>query len=240
MSLVIAVYVREGIVMASDSRLTLNAQSNSGGVLSIQLSVGMTDSNYKTFVTGSSIGISTYGAADIGGVPIAGFIESFIQTPAAASLTKVQDLSKEILSYFRNINPALGTFFLVGGYDPGQVPEQEVWYVSVADNVMEKVNKKDEQGAKWGGEVDVLSRLITPSGALDGTGKLAAPFPSFPIPWNFFTLQDAIDFAVFGIRSTSDVIRFQQRAKTVGGDVDVLVIKPSGTTWVKRKELEVR
>ncbi len=68
-------------------------------------------------------------------------------------------------------------------------------------------------------------------------GKLGQPLPYFQIPYQFFTLQDAIDFCVFAVRSTTDAIKFQPRPKTVGGPIDVLVIKPDEAFWVQRKEL---
>jgi hypothetical protein len=61
--------------------------------------------------------------------------------------------------------------------------------------------------------------------------------PYYHIPWGFFTLQDAIDYAIYAVRATIDSIRFQPRAKTVGGPIDVLVIKPDGAFWVQKKEL---
>jgi len=73
-SFVITLYVREGIVMASDSRLTLNTQNQQGQNQIVNLAVGQSDSNYKTFLSPSNIGISNYGAADIGGTPIGGYI----------------------------------------------------------------------------------------------------------------------------------------------------------------------
>jgi hypothetical protein len=52
------------------------------------------------------------------------------------------------------------------------------------------------------------------------------------------TLQDAIDFAVYAVRTTIETMRFQQKEKTVGGPIDILVIKPNEVpTWIKRKEL---
>ena len=39
------------------------------------------------------------------------------------------------------------------------------------------------------------------------------------------------------MRSTIDAIRFQPRPKTVGGPIDVIVIKPNRSFWVQRKEL---
>jgi hypothetical protein len=78
MTFIICLYVREGIVMASDSRLTLNATRQEGDNRIIQMAVGQSDSNYKTFLTQNGIGISAYGAAEIEGTPISGYIDSFI------------------------------------------------------------------------------------------------------------------------------------------------------------------
>ena len=55
------------------------------------------------------------------------------------------------------------------------------------------------------------------------------------------TVLDAIDFAVYAVRSTVDSIRFiATRSKTVGGPIDVLVIKPREAFWVQRKTLKVQ
>src|SRR2546423_15420948 len=114
MSLVITVYVREGIVMASDSRLTLNSTlpAPAGGQI-IQLAVAQSDSNYKTFLTPTNVGISTFGAADIGGVPIAGFVESFINDVVAPGNLVVDQVAAHILPHFRSMNPIPDTHFIV-------------------------------------------------------------------------------------------------------------------------------
>jgi len=240
MSLVITLHVREGIVMASDSRLTLNTQRQSGANQIVNLAVGQSDSNYKTFLTPNGVGISTYGAADIGGVPIGGYVESFINDIVAPKALTVEQVADEILKYFRAQKPIPDTFFHVAGYKKtGNTSEQHVWQVSVAQGTKNKLNPPGDQGAWWGGESDILSRLILPVGILDQNGNVKDKPPTFDIPWGFFTLQDAIDFATFAVRSTIEMLRFQPRAKTVGGPIDVLVIKPTGPSWVQRKELRV-
>jgi hypothetical protein len=99
------------------------------------------------------------------------------------------------------------------------------------------LNPPGQQGASWGGEVDVLTRLIQPVAEVNQQGEVVTRLPSHPIPWNFFTLQDAIDFAIFAIGSTINAMRFELRPKTVGGPIDVLIIKPTGAFWAQRKEL---
>ena len=226
--------------MASDSRLTLNTQSQTGPTQVVNLAVGQSDSNYKTFLTPNGVGISTYGAADISGVPIGGYVESFINDIVAPKALTVEQVADEILKYFKAQQPVPATFFHVAGYKKtGNTSEQHVWQVSVAQGTKTKLNPPGEQGAWWGGESDILSRLILPVGFLDPAGNVKERHPIFNIPWGFFTLQDAIDFATFAVRSTIEALRFQPRAKTVGGPIDVLVIKPTGASWVQRKELRV-
>lgn len=240
MSLVITLYVREGIVMASDSRLTLSTHQQSGSSQTVNLAVGQSDSNYKTFVTAEHVGISTYGAADIKGVPIGGYIESFINDVVSPATLTVDQVAEKVLKYFQGQQTVPDTHFYVAGYKKtATTSEQQVWQVSVAQGTKKQINPAGVQGVAWGGESDILSRLVQRVGILDQTGSVIETPPYHQVPWGFFTLQDAIDFAIFAVRSTIDALRFQPRAKTVGGPIDVLVIKPTGALWVQRKELRV-
>jgi len=144
----------------------------------------------------------------------------------------------ELLKYFRALQPVPDTQFHVAGYKKTQKSsEQQVWHVSVAQGTKNQVNPSGAQGASCGGKADILSRLISPVGLLDQQGNVTSTPPVYEIPWGFFTLQDAIDFATFAERWTIEALRFQTRAKTVGGPIDVLVIKATGALWVQRKEL---
>lgn len=69
---------------------------------------------------------------------------------------------------------------------------------------------------------------------VDAHGQVMYQLPNYDVPWGFFTLQDAIDFAIFAVKSTIDAIRFQLRAKTVGDPIDVLVVKPDDSHWVQK------
>jgi hypothetical protein len=56
--------------------------------------------------------------------------------------------------------------------------------------------------------------------------------------FNAFSLQDAIDYAKFLVRTTSDYQRFSGKLPTVGGDIDVaLVTNHLGFRWIAQKEL---
>lgn len=235
MSLVVTLNVREGIVMAADSRLTLNSTNNQPGGQVVNVAVGLSDSNRKLFVTPNHVGIGTYGQADIQGVPIAGFIDSFISTLPAN--TDPHQTAQNLLAHFRGMTPIPNTSFHVAGYNAATPPIDEIWTVEVQNNRIQQVNQ-GQQGMAYGGEGDIVARLIQPV-ALQGPSNTWQPLPPVSIPFNFFTIQDALDFAVYIIRTTIESIRFQTRPKTVGGPIDVLVVRPWGHEWVNLKKLQM-
>lgn len=231
MSFIISVYTHEGIVMAADSRLTLNAKVSQGET-DKEISFEFSNSTSKLFCTKKAVGISTCGDAGIGSTPIAGYIEQFVVKNQEEN---VDSLASKLLAHFRGLNPNLNTTFHVAGYTAKG--EQKLYFVSTADNASKQVNPAGFQGAQWSGEGDILNRIINAGWLSDEKGNPGQKLPVYPIPWEFFSLQDAIDFAVFGMSATIGAIRFQNRIKTVGGPIDVLVIKPAGASWIQRKKL---
>lgn len=240
MSFIITVFVREGIVMASDSRMTLNVtqQQTESVQATIRLAVGQSDASYKTFLAPNNIGISTYGAADVQGTPIAGYIEAFMRERLGDGNHTVDEVPPLLLDYCREVLPSQpDTGFHVAGYTTENNRRvQQVWQVHIKSGEIRQTN--NGQGANWSGEADILTRLLQPVWTKDASGAFK-PLPNYGIPWQFFTLQDAIDFAVYALRTTIDSLRFQPRAKTVGGPIDVLVIKPDDAFWVRRKQLYI-
>lgn len=237
MSFAITLFVREGIVMAADSRLTLNRIEAQPDGSHVHLAVGQTDSIQKIFLASNHVGISTYGDAEIKGVPITGFIETFLGM-ALPEEGEVERTARALLKFFQNNDPVPATFFHVAGYTKSDgIPQQQVWFVDLRNGQCERRNEVDKQGASWGGEADILMRLLQPVAQLDAAGNVGSRLPYYIIPWDFFTLQDAIDFAIFATRSTIEAIRFQPRPKTVGGPIDVLVLQATACKWIQRKEL---
>ena len=241
MTFIITLWTQEGIVMASDSRLTLNisAQQNNQPV---QLSFPQSDANYKTFLAPGNIGISTFGAAEIQGVPISGYIESFIHENLEGKTPDLKEVPKLLLDFFRSQSIIPDTGFLVAGYineNGKQIPH--ICRVIVTLNRIDKVIQPGQQGgATWNGETEIMSRLISPCSMVQNDG-ITISVPEAPIPWIFFTLQDAIDFAIYAVKVTRDTMRFLAKVKSVGGPVDVLIIKPGQgkdrAVWIQRKEL---
>jgi len=243
MSFVITIAVREGIVMAADSRQTLTFKDHNltdpNSKVERLISVPQTDATNKLFLARKRIGISAFGAGDIKGVPISGFIESFIMTlKDDETPEQVADLIK---IYFRRIDPNLNTWFHVTGYHPSENSESltEAWLIHVARDLKQVGIARGIQTAMWNGELDIMTRLMADVQYRWSTGQ---PFEKLPwcIPsWNYFTLQDAVDFAVYAVRTTIDTMRFLPRLRTVGGPIDVLIIKPDEAHWLKQKQLFV-
>ena len=245
MSLIITIHTNEGIIMASDSRTTFNKRDvnplpdGKGAIITNNQGVHYSDTTNKTFLTKNNIGISTCGTAAINGKPIAGYIEEFMNTKISGN-EKVSDVAKMILEEFRGFSPVLDIIFHISGYELDEkVLRQKFYRVFVAINKVVEINV-ESQGAAWNGETEILSRIINPYWTevkkTDGTityEKHDAP----PIPWNFFSLQDAIDFAKYAMNTTIETMRFQERLKTVNAPIDILAIKPSGAFWIQKKEL---
>jgi hypothetical protein len=238
MSFIITIYLREGIVMASDSRLTLYAAQQQAQS-PVRMIVGHSDSNYRTFLAPNNVGISTYGAADVQGVPITSSIETFIREQLMRHSKEVDEVATLLVKYFARMKAPADTGFHVAGYKTlGNQRVQQVWQVNLKTEEIKLVNANNTQGATWGGEADILARLLQPVWVKDAEEQYQ-PLPAYSIPWQFFTLQDGVDFAVYALRTTIDSLRFLPRPKTVGGPIDVLVIKPDNALWIQRKELHI-
>ena len=173
-------------------------------------------------------------------VPISGYIESFLNETMTAE-TDIEEVPRLLIDYFQKTPEIPAAGFHVAGYRKvnGQL-QQRIWRCFPVDKgIQDVVPAIQQQGALWNGEQDVLTRIVNQSiyfHVEDGSHQL---LPYHAVPFAMFTLQDMIDFAVYAIRTTADTMRFQVRPKTVGGPIDVLVIKPTEAEWISRKILQV-
>lgn len=182
-----------------------------------------------------------YGAATINGIPISGYIESFINEKMIEGQTSVDEVPHLLVEYFQAMPNIPDTGFHIAGYktvDEKRV--KKVYKVLILNGTI--INVVPDQllhGSIWDGESDVLIRVINPNLHFSEDMVAYSPVTSHSIPFEMFTLQDAIDFAVYAIKTTADTMRFQMRTKTVGGPIDVLVIKQHEAFWVQRKSLHI-
>lgn len=237
MSLIVCVFVGEGIVLASDSRATYNRLEETKEKTVQTLGIHTTDSTYKTFLCPNHIGISVCGEVSIENKPITGYIEAFIRERMRED-TEVDEVPQALIEYFSRFEPVPNSNFFVAGYKKvGSDYEKRLWNLNIK-TAKAKREGTENQGASWSGEVDVLARLLSPAQVRKPDGS-TVDFKAFDISWNYFTLQDAVDFAEFAIRTTVDTMKFQNRLKTVGGPIDLLILKPGEAYWLQRKTLSL-
>jgi hypothetical protein len=84
------------------------------------------------------------------------------------------------------------------------------------------IERFDNIGCTWSGDGSVVSLLWQ--------SKVAS--------YATFSLQDAVDYAKFLIRTTADFQRFSGNLPTVGGEIDMaLITNRRGFRWIAQKEL---
>ena len=232
MSLIICVHVEEGIVLAGDSRVSYNKEFDNIK----QIGIHASNTTNKIFKCPNNAGIATCGGAAIDGKPITGFVETFIRERIKED-TDVEEIPNLLREYFGLLDPNLDTSFVIAGYKKqGWKYFQKVFRMKLNTDVMEIVNT-ESQGALWDGETITLTKLLTPVYVKDKEKNQFHLLPNTEIVWNLYTLQDAVDFAKYGIKTTIDTLKFQAVPETVGGPIDILVIKPDGAQWLAKKEL---
>lgn len=236
MSFLIAVYVNEGIVLASDRRTTYNNTKTENGMIVSRIGIHTTNSTDKTFLCPNGSGISTCGEASVQGQPIAGFIQEMIRS-RIDSHCDVENIPGIIIDYFNSLPCVPNTNFIVAGYhNTNEGKEQSLYKVRLKTAEIIPINTSN-QGASWDGEILPLTRLLQ-NIAVKNTDGTYTDLPNEEILWNYFTLQDAVDFARYAVETTIQTMRFKNVVETVGGEVDVLIITPDETKWLQKAELK--
>lgn len=217
MTIVSVVFVPEGIAMAADSRLTGSKKNDSGGLEHFTV----TDNAQKLMVIrDSTIGISFYGDAIIGGKTVSDFLRVFDIEEVDSSDT-VEIIANKLQKYLQTHSKDLNVLFLIAGYD-----EDKPFVFNVDKNVAVILNQNDqgelEYGAGWRGDDSVMNRLFT--------GSILNP--------NLMPLRDAADLAEFIVDTTVNFLRFEDKISTCGGPTDSLVITKDYTKFLKHKILQ--
>lgn len=245
MSLAIVVYVPEGIIMASDSRQSLTVEGKKQTGEPFKFETVNSDTVYKTFLLeDQQIGISNFGADLLGKIPMSSHIKTFVEK-AITSNDDVEAIPRKLLKYFQESFAGADVGFHVAGYKKeGELSVPYVYHCHVGKNDLMRRNTEDDgsliYGAAWSGAIDVIASIILPVTAKTKGGADKVIRPVAPILWDAMTVQDAIDFAVYAIRTTIDTMRFQARPKTVGGPIDVLLLTPDDKPkWISSKVIAV-
>ena len=252
MSLGVAIAGPEGVVIASDTRVTLTAQPDPNRS---PISVNY-DNSHKLLTFGeihNHVAAAVQGQATINGRTIHGWMPEFLHELPAGPLP-VGEYAVLLQNFF--LNRAAGTpdanrvvEFIVGGVSPGDRYGEIHRSTNMAGSAYSAVR---DFGMSWGGQTNIVSRLVNgydpampnaianefPDLKLEEVMKTLGQFKSISFPWESLPLQDCVDLATFFIRTTMAAQRLSVGLRGVGGMVEIVVITPAdGLQWLQRLEL---
>lgn len=216
MSLGVVIKGPQGIVLAADSRVTLEAQKKGQPPIPVNFDNAtklMSFSGVHRFV-----GCVTYGAAVIGLRTAHSFVPEFEQRVLAtekASLS-VEDYSRKLSAFFMSLwkenmpsdYAGPNMTFVVGGYDP-QAAYGKVFLFEIPGQPEPKAQHPSDNdfGMTWGGQLEVASRLIhgfdpavpnivkqtlnLDDKQVEQVYRSLRANLQFPIPYNVLPLQDS-------------------------------------------------
>jgi len=242
MSFVITVYVPGAIVMAADSRQSIIiSKLMPDGAKQQAVETVNSDFVYKIFLLQNQrIGISAFGESVLGKVNIESHVKRF-QEEKLKNTDDISSVTKKLCDFIGDRFPNNNTTFHIAGFNKESgVSIPYVYLCHTSRKEIQRLNAKPENneviyGASWGGQGDIIAGLLYPK-QMRNKNREVKPIPTAPIIWDTMPIQDAIDFAIYAVRTTIDTIRFQARPKNVGGPIDVLLLTPDMTTWIQRKE----
>jgi hypothetical protein len=256
MTLCVCTATNEGIVLAADSRQTYINQAKMPRI--------GTDYGQKVFALSSRIGATCYGWAFLTRKNIAGLVEDFKVNLPQGNL-QVKDVAAQLVDFFeakydehikaKIDQPVAKGFVAVGFFVAGYNEKSaigEVYDCQVPGKIVNKRFDTNAPGCTWSGQPEIVQRLVKGYDAqiakLNGFNpNLQAELPKLELITNFnlMTVQDAIDYSTFLIRTTVDAQRFSDGIPLapgsipgVGGAIDVAVLRPGvDFSWVQLKRL---
>jgi len=262
-TVVVAVALSDGLVLAADSRLTITFPSTVTPGYKIA-----SDYTPKLFSLGQ-VAISTFGDAFVSGRSIASYVSEFEASLKGSPPGDVDDLAKYFITFFGKYydkqtvdlhnSPVIG--FIFAGYDKtGTGKLLEIDFPNPS-NPKSLHDTHDNQSASWHGQTDVISRLIKGYDPSVGNLPTIITLPDekkqqftkeiagieYAIPFQFMMLQDGVDFALTLVQTTVDMQRFSfgtagstGSIPGVGGTVDVVAVTPTELIWVRKKSLTAK
>jgi hypothetical protein len=262
MTIIVGITTPDGVLLASDSRTT-REDERGHRILS--------DSAQKVFEVGR-FAVATTGLAFIAGNTIAGLMDQFLAQLDDEDSTGVEAFTNSLGQFFDSRFDAwteaegvkwdtdeagFPLTFLVAGYDGegiGHINEVEIPGPQRGDYSPNTV----DTGVMWRGQTDVVTRMLK---GVDRAGlrlpfdelseealkKIVEAFDSLEYNHLFpVTVQDAVDYSSFLIRTTIDMQRFSDGTLAnpglipgCGGPLQIVVVERSRTHWAAKPELRV-
>lgn len=260
MSLGIVIKGPEGLVLASESRVTLAAQSQEGPMIHVNF-----DNATKLFSVSSPnkyVGVVTYGLAAIGLRTANSFLPEFQAELPKDKRLSVKEFSEKLSKFFMKCwekempkkyeGPPMT--FVVGGFNEGE-PYGRVFVIDIPTSPKPRENHSglEDFGITWGGQREFVDRLIKgydknlpdfltnqlklTTEQKEALNNILGRF-QMPMPIQAMSLQDCVDLAVFFIKTTIDAQNMTIGIRGCGGPIDVAIItREGGFDPIQRKKI---
>ena len=204
MSILCTLYLKDGIILASESRATHSIEQNG-----MKIITGRTDDLQKTFVIEDKrIGISFCDNAKVGKMLMDDFFEMFIRDHVKGDDT-IETISEILRMFFKDRR----TQIVLAGY------KDEVPYVyKIAGGVKALLNRQDGK-IIYGMEV---------RGLYDKTCEYFEKNIQPQTTFGNLTIEEGIELAKKLIEYAIN------NEEGCGGDINILIIKPSAVYWQQK------
>lgn len=255
MSIIASVKVHDGLVLGADSAAQMVGRDAAGNVGTIKAY----EHAQKLFqLADLPIGLMSYGIGNMGPRSIGSFILEFSRTLTPGPSYSLEEIANQLYKYLDRVyqetftgdavKPELGIF--LGGYSAGAPLAEEWEFLLPRDTTPKAVRTPNNFGASWRGVSIPFSRLyngIDPRmvqrlhdlGVSQEVINQAIQPVALPIVFDGMPMQDAVDFAVFILRTTISVARFEVGIASCGGPLWVAAVTPKMFTWVAEPKLAI-
>jgi hypothetical protein len=252
----------EGIVLAADSRVTLQTVTQPPGAPHPMIIPASYDNATKLLkVQGQDhVASVTYNAGAIGlqqPRTAHSLMPEFEAQLAGKPRLSVEQFAILLSKFFNDQWTSRGggtgnaMEFIVGGYDEGEA-YGKLFAFAVPTATTPVQQHQNDFGIHWGGQTEITSRILN---GYDGpslfliAGKVPNPdqntlkseisgVSGARIPYQFLPLQDCVDLSMLLIRTTAQILDYQIGIRGVGGNIDVATItRKEGFQYVQRKEI---
>ena len=257
MTLNVVIKGTEGVVLATDSRVTLTSVGGLPATFDNATKLLTVDERLDSH---RWMGAVISGAATIGGRTPHSLMPEF-ERFLPPTRVGVEQYASLLHNFFQGQWDALetkdssaSTNFIVAGYD-SQDPYGRVFSFRIPDSAEPIEYHHDRFGIVWNGQSEILSRIIQgydsavlsiiqsalqlSSEQLTALNHQLSNQLSLGVPYSTLGLQECIDLATFLIRATITAHNLSMSFhRGVGGEIEVAVItRTEGLRWIQKREL---
>lgn len=261
MSLGIVIKGPEGLVLAADSRVTIGRKTSNNEIFQVSFDNA---TKLLSFKDQDYVGAVTYGAATVGASlrTAQSYLPEFEAQLESEGRLSVEDFAERLRSFYLDRWKEVGIadyqgpsmVFVVGGYNEDE-HYGRVYVIELphGPEVQERNPGPNEFGFTWGGQREIIDRIITGYDAnmiglakevlnLDDEQEIALSKAiqqlRMPIPLQILPLQDCVDLAIFFIRTTIDAQKLGTGLRGVGGFIEVATItRRDGFIYIQQKQI---